>query len=163
MELHASERPAAMQHGERGTSRLVVGYAVGGIVPAGQAVGHGGMPAFRVQALHARVVRAGDENAVRRQTGEELFKGRLDVRHVVEVIKMVVVDVADERDGRRKRQEALHIFARLGEEQVASAHANAALQRVHVSADVDGRIRIRRLRDERQCGIAAAYAHHLHR
>ena len=157
-ELHAAERFIAA-HGGKGRVALRVISDVGGaVITAGQPVGQRAVRALFDQRAYKRIVRTADERAVGGQPVQKFFKSTDDVLHGLEVVQMIVIDVADERNGRGKRQKALHVFAGLRDEQVAAADPNAAAERIHIAADVDGRIRVRRLSDAGEHGGDGSFA-----
>ena len=74
---------------------------------------------------------------------------------------MILVDIEDHRNGGIEMPEAAAVFAGLGDECVAAAHARAAADRVQLAADVNARILARLdedLRDHRRGGGLAVRA-----
>ena len=84
----------------------------------------------------------------------KLCKGCLEVLQRVEIFHMILVDIQDHRDIRRKMQECVHIFARLADEHITAACSAAAADRRELAADHRGKINScgeQDLREHRGC------------
>ena len=88
---------------------------------------------------HARVVLIGDDVPA---DGDELGKaaeGMLDVVKVFEKVEMIGFDIQNHRDGGEEAQKRIAVFAALGDDRVALAHAVTAVQKLQRAADHHGR------------------------
>ncbi len=94
----------------------------------------------RQQAAQDRIVVAGNDHAVERDTLHELQEGAADVAHVAVAVHVLAVDVGDDREDRRELQKGPVAFVGFGDQVLRLAEAGVGAHGVHAPADDDSRV-----------------------